>query len=180
MDEGGDFHVALFSALVSELGKNNKRWLAMQLAELLVSRASASAELSRNRTADEAVKVVENLTRKMTSDRPRLPSRLRGPSALPMKKRTPKPASVGYEREKFEAAKKVIRLKFESWRAVKTGAHWHAGFARKMIEQHACVGQQRIIEEWARVWEMEARRDTHATANAPTGDRGSTNPSATP
>ena len=87
MDHRGEFHVKLFSALVSELGKSHKRWLAMQLAEILASRATASAELGRSRTADEASEIAERLICNMASDRPRLSPRLRGPSALPMKKR---------------------------------------------------------------------------------------------
>src|SRR5438046_1063249 len=122
MDDKNEFYVTLFSALVSELGKSQKRWLVMQLAEILARRVTASAELSRNRTAHEAAETAAQLIRNMASGGAMLSSRRRVGSVLLLTtKRTPKPASLLAPHETVEAAKKAIRLKFESWRAVKTG-----------------------------------------------------------
>ena len=165
MIDGDEFYVTLSSALVGELSKTPKQRLVMQLAEILAGRATASPGVSRPPTAKEAVVIAAQLIRNMTSAGPKLASRPRVASVPPVSKRMRKPALVRDEDKTVEAAKQAIRLKFESWRAVKPGGHWHVVFARKMIQQHACIGKQQIIEEWARAWEREARQDsTHAIA----------------
>ena len=179
MDDAGEFHVTLFSALVRELGKSDKEWLALQLAEILAHRITADAELGRNRTVEDAAELAARFVGKITSERSTLPSRPRL-VRHPKETRTPIPASLREDHEIVEAAKRAIRLKFDSWRAVKRGEHWYAGFARKMVEQHAGIVGQRIVERWARTWAMEARQGrSHAIANAPKRGGESNGPVAT-
>ena len=179
MDHGGKFHVTLFSALVSELGKSDKEWLALQMAEILAHRITADAELGRNLTVEDTAELAARLIRNITSERSTLPSRLHA-VRHPKDTRMPKPASLREDHEIVEAAKRAIRLKFDSWRAVKRGEHWYAGFARKMVEQHAGIVGQRIVERWARTWAMEARQGrSHAIANAPKRGGESNGPVAT-
>jgi hypothetical protein len=148
----GDAHyVALFSALVGELRTRRKQLLVMQLAEILAKRASV--EVSQNSTADEMVQIAAQLVRNISS-----------PASVEsvVRKAMPKPVSP-HDNQEIEAAKKAIRLKFESYRAVNPGTNWHALFAQKMIRQYTCIGEERIIEEWALVWEIEARLVMSAT-----------------
>jgi hypothetical protein len=139
-------YVALFSALVGELRTRQKQVLVMQLAEILAKRATV--EVSQSRGADELAQIAAQLVRNIS------PS-ASGESVV-RTKAMPNPVSA-HDNQEIEAAKKAIRLKFESWRAVKPGMHWHTLFAQKMIRQYPCIGVVRIIEEWALAWEIEAR-----------------------
>ena len=136
----------------------------MQLAEILASRASPVAEFDYGVTNRDPGELAQRLIQKMhwhpatPSSRPRLTS-----SITPQEKpRGSKPVVVLREDHLKEivAAKKAIRLRFESWCTVKRGEHWHVGFARKMIEQYPCVDRQRTIEMWVREWEGEMRQET--------------------
>lgn len=146
-----ELYVTLFCALVRALSKAQKQSLVMQLAEILARRAMATVDLSGNRTPDEVTEIAARLIRETAQNRGRL---LYVHQALRL--------CCQPKRDLQELHRIVMTARpskqFESWRAVKTGGHWHTGFARKMIEQHSCIGRQRIIEEWIRGWEREMRQ----------------------
>src|SRR5258705_8533405 len=122
-NKGDESYVALFSALVGELRTRSKELLVMQLAEILTKRATASTEVGRSRTADEVEQIAAQLVRNTLSP-------LSDESVVLPKSFSP------HDSQEIEAAKKTIRLKFESWRGLKPGTHWHALFARRMIQRH--------------------------------------------
>lgn len=179
MTRGDESYVTLFSAFVGELSKSSKQRLVMQLAEILASRATASLEVSRPPTAKEAVEIAARLIHNIPSHAPAPVARPHVASVPPLSKRTRASASVRGDKT-VEAAKQAIWLKFESWRSVKPAGHWHLFFARKMIQQHPCIGEQRIVEEWVRGWERQARQsrihtiDTEHTHNSGTNTAAST------
>jgi len=158
------FQVDLFSALVRELGQCDKEWLAMQLAEILASRASLVAEFDHDGTRRDPVELAQQLIQYITWSPTPPSSRPQLTSSITMEKRVRVSNPVGVARpddpKEIEAAKKAIRLRFESWRTVKRGKQWHVGFARKMIELYPCVVRQRTIEVWVREWESEMRQGT--------------------
>ena len=167
MVDGDEFYVTLFSALVGELSKTRKQWLVMRVAEILIARATASPDISRAPSAKEAAAIAARLIHNMTScgrTPPSRPSVGALPSALTKRQN---PLSVADHDKKIEAAKQAIRLKFESWRAVKPHGHWHVVFARKMIQEHACIGEQRIIEKWVRAWDKQVRQHTTQAIDTP-------------
>jgi hypothetical protein len=161
MDDESYFKVDLFCALVRELRQFDKRLLALQLAEILASRVSPVAECDRGGLSRDPVELAQRLIHDMSwrpappSSRPRLSSSVTRDKTV----RVSKPVIVLHA-EEIEAARKAIRLRFESWRAIKRGEHWHVGFARKMIEKYPCVIRQRTIEVWVREWESEMRQGT--------------------
>jgi hypothetical protein len=158
------FQVDLFSALVRELGKCDKQWLAMHLAEILASRVSLVAELNHDGASRGPVELAQQLIQDMSwkpappSSRPKLTSSITTEKKAGGSKPTVVPRAD--DPKEIEAAKKAIRLRFESWRTVKRGRHWHVGFARKMIELYPCVARQRTIDVWVQEWESELRKET--------------------
>ena len=155
MENHSESYVALFAALANELSKAEKKWLVLQLADLLASRISANGELGANSAEDEKTALVSKVLGSMVAEHPALSSRLgRAAAGNIAKAKSPTPLKHRDIYKDEEAAKRVIHQKFESWCAVKTGRHWHAGFARKMVELHNV--DERAVQAWARVWEQEA------------------------
>jgi hypothetical protein len=170
-------YVTLFSALVGELSKSSKQRLVMQLAEILARHATASLEVSRPPTTKEAVEIAARLIHNIPCRGPAPAARPHVASVPPLSKRTRASASVRDDKT-VEVAKQAIRLKFESWRAAKPAGHWHIFFARKMIQQHPCIGEQRIVEEWVRGWERQARQSRIHTIDTEHTHRSGTNTAA--
>ena len=151
MEPGGDFQIALFAALVSQLGRTQKHWLATQLAQMLTLRLTSDKKLGINHSPDEARAIAARVMKDL--GRSHGPIRQRSRSiASPVKTADP---TVDAEHKVVEAAKSAIRETFESWHALQPGGHWHSGFARIMARRHGCIGQQETIKEWARQWEKE-------------------------
>jgi hypothetical protein len=149
MDHRSEIYVTLFAALANELGKTRRKRVALRLAAGLANRHVAEAAalgdvdaLAARLAADAAsLRDTDAAPRARTSGSKRKPN-----TAIPARR---SPVSD------IDAAKQAIRQKFDAWRAVKKGERWHAGFARKMVAQHKCIEHPRLVEAWARAWEVE-------------------------
>ena len=147
---GDESYVSLFSVLVGELKTRQKQFLVMQLAEILAKRAIAEA--TQSRTADDVARIAVELVRSIPA-----PSSNKSVVRRAMRRRV-----SSRDNQEIEAAKDAIRLVFESWRAIRPGSNWHALFAQTLIRKYGCIGDERVIEEWALEWEIEARLATSA------------------
>lgn len=154
-----EVYVALFAVLADELRKTRKNVLALRLAEIWAREMSATLPDAGDPTDDLVARATERVRGMIGSGaspdggealRRSAPVRTRAQTGTLRPPRDPI--------EELEAVKLVVHQKFESWRAVKRGRHWHVGFARKMVEQHKCIAQERTVVEWAREWERQTRR----------------------
>jgi len=157
IDARGEVYVALFAVLADELRKTRKNVLALHLAEIWAREMSATLPPDADNPTDDlmarATERVRGLNDSASADASE-------PVARPAFGRT-RAGAASRPRDAVEelaSVKHVVHQKFESWRAVKRGRHWHAGFARKMVEQHKCIAQERTVVEWAREWERQGRR----------------------